>query len=421
MGGTNEIPINKDIDLEGNLNIYICGDINGNENEKIIHKIFPIFDNNYSGFIKLTNNESNIYKNGKYFYEYRKLNDSIDTIDNYKQSIIYNAYIFIQKVDKNFSHILIHHLYEMDSHNKRKNVILCFNSEKYIKESINDLKNISRESIPLLIFINKKNYDEQLKYENNINDLESIKSHIKNTNPNENERRIYLQSEKTLINLIKQKLNRINAYYNEMGYKIKMFNPNISRNEGKYLSIALVGYSGTGKSTFINLLFNELVAKTNSTSIDVTTLCSEYYLPQKIRNKNIRFLDFPGITEESNYKRVVEYEINRKYNNYRERNETINCALYFISNGVGRELTTSGKKLVHLLYRKGIKIIFVINGQINQFLFEEKKNKIKNAFQNDRIVKKDKSNIINTNYYLYFDHEVRDGIDNIIEKIFQYI
>ena len=419
MGGSNEIPYNEDMNLDGNLNIYICGDINGNENENIINKIFPIGDNSYSGFIKLTNPSKNYYKNGKYFYQFRKLSDSINTIDEYKQTVIYNAFIFIQNIDKSFSHILINHLYEMDVHNKRKNVILCFNSNEYIKESIYELYNISKESIPLFIYINKKNDDGKLNYENNIFDLESIKSILRKNDPKINERRINLRAEEILIDLIKQKLNRINAYYNEMGYKINMFNPNNSTNKGKYLTIALVGYSGTGKSTFINLMFNELVAKTNSTSIDVSTKCSEYYLPQKLRNKNIRFLDFPGITEDSNYTNVVEYELNRKYYKYRERNEKIDFALFFINNGVGREFTSSGKKLVNLLFKKKAKIFFVINGQIENFMIKEKKNKIINEINNDQILKRDNCDIINTDYYQYFNQESRNGIENIIQKIFQ--
>ena len=414
MGGSNEIPYNKDIDLEGNLNIYICGDINGNENECVINTIFPDYDTSLSGFIQLTKNNENYYKNGKYFYEYRKLSHSIKTIKNYKETAIYNAFIFIQKTDKNFSHILINHLYEKDIHNKKKNVIICFGSEKNIKESINELYNISKESIPFLIIINKNLYDEKLDYVSNIFDLNYIKLLIKKKYPNFNERQLFSQSKEILINYIKAKLNRINAFYNEMGYKINMFNPNIRNDHRINLTIALVGYSGVGKSTFINLMFGELVAKTCSTATDVTTKCAEYYLPKKIANKKIRFLDFPGISEERNYK-LIENTIDRTY---RENNEKIDFALFFIPNGIGREFTTSGKKLVNLLFYKGIKILFVINGSIEDFLMEEKIQKLRNEINNNKIFKEDLSNIINTNYYQYGLIESRVGIDNIFQKIF---
>ena len=39
MGNNNDISIyNQDKSIEGNLNVYICGDINNNQNYKILKK-----------------------------------------------------------------------------------------------------------------------------------------------------------------------------------------------------------------------------------------------------------------------------------------------------------------------------------------------------------------------------------------------
>ena len=72
-----------------------------------------------------------------------------------------------------------------------------------------------------------------------------------------------------------------------------------------HVTIGLLGYSGCGKSTLINIIFKELVARTSSSSTDVTKKCEEYYLPIEETDKEecgqIRFLDFPGITEDNTY------------------------------------------------------------------------------------------------------------------------
>lgn len=83
------------------------------------------------------------------------------------------------------------------------------------------------------------------------------------------------------------------------------------------VTVALLGYLGCGKSTLINLLFNELVARTSTSATDVTTECSEqYYFPiQDTKEEDIgqiRFLDFPGITEADNYKKIIEPKIKKK-------------------------------------------------------------------------------------------------------------
>jgi predicted GTPase len=100
------------------------------------------------------------------------------------------------------------------------------------------------------------------------------------------------------------------------------------------VTIALVGYSGCGKSTLINLVFKELVAKTSTSATDVTTKCSEYYLPVNDSGDNdigqIRLLDFPGISEDDNYHLVVEPEIKNKMKEYKDNMEQIDVALFLL-------------------------------------------------------------------------------------------
>ena len=82
--------------------------------------------------------------------------------------------------------------------------------------------------------------------------------------------------------------------------------------------------------------------------------------------------------------------------------------LFYIPNGVGREFTESGKKLINLLHQNNIKIIFIVNGECKDFLLKEKKNKLRNIINNidtnNNILNNDYSNYIHTNYYQYFEN-----------------
>ena len=152
-----------------------------------------------------------------------------------------------------------------------------------------------------------------------------------------------LTTEKILLYYIKTKIYRIDMYYNELGFNLNMLNPfnEINSKIKVNLTIALLGCSGSGKSTLINLLFNEFVCKAISSGADITTKCSEYYLPININADNvgqIRFLDFPGINEEKNYSEVIEPQLIKKIEEYKNNREQIDLALFYISNGNERVL-----------------------------------------------------------------------------------
>ena len=185
-------------------------------------------------------------------------------------------------------------------------------------------------------------------------------------------------TEKILLYYIKTKIYRIDMYYNELGFNLNMLNPfnEINSKIKVNLTIALLGCSGSGKSTLINLLFNEFVCKAISSGADITTKCSEYYLPININADNvgqIRFLDFPGINEEKNYSEVIEPQLIKKIEEYKNNREQIDLALFYISNGNERVLKDTSLKLINLLHSNKIKIIFIINGKIEQNVFNNRK------------------------------------------------
>ena len=385
--------MNEDANILGDLNIYVCGNINtflncedgfnflASRNYYILEKIFEKINKKKSGNIQL--------KNGcEMYYQYEL-----------RQKII----------DK-----------EIDHKNGNKNVIIFFGEENEIIKSINKLEEKSAETVPFLIIINDSEYDDKLKYINYIPDLNTLKINLKEKNETLSEEELSLLSEKALVNYINNKLLRIDSYYNQLGYDIK----NIYSD--KILStVALLGYSGCGKSTFLNLLFNELVSKVSSSTLDVTTKCSEYYFPIKTKNLeeigHIRFLDFPGITESKNYINVVKPEIIKKSKEYKKNMEQIDISLFFINNGNTREFTDFGLELIDLLIDYNTEIIFVLNGPMNESFLKIKKQKIRNQILNKDILDKDLSNIIHTNFFQNLKETEKTGVSDLLKKIIEII
>ena len=310
-----------------------------------------------------------------YPYEFRKLDKKQDDKQLTKGKN-YNAFLFFNEVNEIFSKILIEeHLFEMDVENANKNIVIYFGENEYVKESYDKLYQKSKETIPFLIQVkNTPNYNEELKFVNYIPNIASIKNFLMSGTPNYNDEEIKSMCEKALFNFIISKIHRMDMYYNQLGYNLNMINPfnEINFKIKVHLTIGLVGYSGCGKSTLINLIFNELVCRTSTSATDVTTKCSEYYLPVKGNSDNIgqiRFLDFPGINKEKHYYDIVEPEIKRKIKKYKDNREQIDLVLFYIPNGVGRELNDTGLKLINLLHSKKIKILFIINGEIKLAAF----------------------------------------------------
>ena len=427
MGSESSNEYNKDISIKGDINIYICGKINHNTgkfedimNYNVIKKIFKIFVSN--GNIRAKNFLNNIYP-----YEYRIL-DKKNNDTKIKKGKNYNAFLFFNEVNKIFSKILIEeHLYDMDVENKNKNIIIYFGENEYIKESFDKLYQKSKETIPFLILVkNIPNYNEELKYVNYIPNITSIQNILMNETKNYKDDEIKSMCENALFNFIITKIHRMDMYYNQLGYNLNIINPfnEINLKIKVHLTIGLMGYSGCGKSTLINLIFNELVCRVSTSATDVTTKCSEYYLPVKVNSDNlgqIRFLDFPGINKEDHFYDIVEPEIKRKINEYNANREQIDLVLFYIPNGVGRELNDTGLKLINLLHSKNIKILFIINGEIKPFLFEEKKIKLKNKIKNNEILSDDFDNLINTDYYQFYNNVEKTGVPLIIEKIIDII
>jgi hypothetical protein len=181
MGIGNSQEINKDIDINGDINIYIFGKINSEDKHDILsynllRKIFPEKEPEKDGFIALQNS-----LNLKYAYKYKKNEVSKENINKK-----YNAFIFWTKNHQKLSYTLIQHLYEKDKLNKNKNVIIYFGEDNSIVEELNKLSDESKEAIPFLIIINNNafEYDEKLYYINYIPSIANIIKKVLKKNKN---------------------------------------------------------------------------------------------------------------------------------------------------------------------------------------------------------------------------------------------
>ena len=417
--------MNEDKNLSGDLNIYICGNINtflncedgfnfiASRNYYVLEQIFDKNNKAKSGNIQLQNGCEMYYQ-----YELRQ---------KIKDKKKYNAFLFFNKADEEFLDMLFDHLFEIDHKNGNKNVVIFFGEENEITKSINKLEEKSAETVPFLIIINNSEYDDKLKYINYIPDLNKIKSILKEENEKASEDELSSLCEKGLINYINMKLFRIDMYYNQLGFNLNLINP-MDETYLKikvHITIGLLGYSGCGKSTLINLVFNQLVARTSASSVDVTKQCKEYYLPIKETDDEdvgqIRFIDFPGISEDKNYQNIVKPQLKKKLEEYKENMEQIDVALFFINNGNAREFNDTGLELVDLLKENNIKIIFVINGPINNAIKNAKKQKIRNQLGNKGVLDEDLKNVVYTNFFQNFKETEKAGISQIFENIIEAI
>ena len=101
--------------------------------------------------------------------------------------------------------------------------------------------------------------------------------------------------------------------------------------------------------------------------------------------------------------------------------EQIDVALFFINNGNAREFNDTGLELVDLLKENNIKIIFVINGPINNAIKNAKKQKIRNQLGNKGVLDEDLKNVVYTNFFQNFKETEKAGISQIFENIIEAI
>ena len=240
-----------------------------------------------------------------------------------------------------------------------KNVLLCFGSSQtnILCDKIDEMDEVYR---PLIIFLTNKKITSEMIDVRKIRNIILCNDHAKN-----------------LIAILSE-LWKIEGYYNERGNQYFKFLPDNCRREkgissDNTLNILITGFSRSGKSTFINLIAQKLIAFESPVVESNTKSITSYYisLDDSIQNiAKLNLIDSPGLIIEqkdgkltNNYISKVKKVIEDLIFNYKKKEEKINFILFFIR---GSHINTSGgiNDFMKYLDKLDIKIIFVINGAV---------------------------------------------------------
>ena len=181
----------------------------------------------------------------------------------------------------------------------KHHILLLFGDDNDIKMIVEEFSDINR---PRIIFVTEKAKDyphfRNQKYVKNI---------------------IYEgMNDQQLNNYIISSLWELDCYFNEKGNEIDRYSPkNIVKalqtdNSFFSINILLTGLCRSGKSTFINLLSEKLVALESNEAESVTLKVSEYYIyrnDDKEEHGAIKLIDTPGLCED-NDANIYKYQFN---------------------------------------------------------------------------------------------------------------
>lgn len=251
--------------------------------------------------------------------------------------------------------------YYSDNHKLKKNVILSFGDEDNEKlfESLFEVGSVYR---PRFIFVTKKegNYKfNKLMFITNI---------------------LYpgLTDEELLSN-IKSELWEIDCYYNERGNETCKYLPNnvFEKMEVSDLSINLLlaGVSRAGKSGFINIVNNSLLALENCEKSSITSKVTEYQIFCQNKTEKdgyLKIIDTPGFnykTDNDNNKTLVDIDkvnedILNLINEYKQKNsfDDIHFVLFFFFEGTPLSGT---EKVLKMFMEQNYTVLFIINKSFN--------------------------------------------------------
>ena len=281
------------------------------------------------------------------------------------------------------------------------------------KENLN-LKNLDFNYVSSKIFQYKINLDfDSIQNIHNINQKENIEK-IKETNE-------FLS--------FSRKINVIFSYYNELGDEFsfinsknqeKLINNEDNNNFPVFINILLLGETGSGKSTLINLLLEEKKSLEGGHGKSTT---SKNILVYKKSNLAIRFYDVKGIEDETTFKNYIKILKDLNGNEHTSP-DGLNAIFYLKSYGDNTIIKGYEEKIIAELTNFKIPILYIFTN-VNYDINDEKAvERTKKARQSDRDRKQNlikdeiKKNFSNQNSFnKYFDKYIKFYFVNLVENI----
>ncbi len=341
--------------------------------------------------------------------------------------------------------------YKYDSSEHQNLIIYIENNNNilYRHSSFHLLKEISKlypEEHPLFLFIHYSNTSKR-DYINYLNHLYT-KSKIYNK-IDEYSFSVFQYEERNFKNKLFNEIWDAISYYNQIPY---ITFPILDQNTLGYtpeinnlytINLLLVGDSGAGKSTCINILKGKKIAYESPDSMNKTIQINEY-LVEHLFNRGerqiklgLKLIDTLGFSQENIEKeKLLEYTKNIYYEGIKNKDK-IHIILYLVDAGkVDRCLTKVQIDFLESIMNedKDIKIIFIINKSKKPLyddcgnIIESKvkrtfKRTIKNSFKDinlyNRLIENDESNIVELNFkYNNYTNTESFGVKHLIHKLY---
>ena len=244
------------------------------------------------------------------------------------------------------------------------------------------------------------------------------------------------------------------SFYNQIPYltfpslESENFNPN-NINHKKFsnnlytLNILLVGDSGAGKSTFINIIKGKKIAYESPTSEKKTVQINEYLVEHFFNNNSrqiklgLKLIDTLGFSTENKEKeKLLKYTKTVYYEGVKNKDK-IHVLLYFVNGDqISRAMTQVQIDFLNFIMKedKDIKILFLINKSLlpkynkNGDIIESNekrifKKTIKTYFKDNLSLKRliEEDNIIELN--LKYNERTQTkafGVKNLIKKLYSF-
>ena len=314
--------------------------------------------------IHVCGNKDFIYINGIFPEPCNQKKDGILIGDRQYKTEKYN---WIAKIydEKDFRAIFQNIQTDSDSKQNKisKHVILSFGDEDN-ENLFEQLSEVGVVYLPRFIFITKREGKYKFSKQMFITNI------------------IYTDfSQEEIICNIQSELWEIDCYYNERGNESCNFLPNqvFDKIEVSDISIniLLAGISRAGKSSFINIINNSLLALENCEKSSTTSRISEYQIFGKNKTEKdgyIKIIDTPGFNYETNKKTDKKEVVNLEQINqgiedlikkYKEKNsnDNIHFVLFFFMEGTPLEGT---QRVLEIFKQEKYPVLFVINKSISE-------------------------------------------------------